>query len=269
MLGRCIATVAAACLLVAGCGFYGRRGDWNDVTAPDRPTPLLSDRTNNVPHDDLFIYKVGNGDGLRLTVTGHEEFSGLAAVDQRGKIAVPGTHDVLDVGGLALDEVEGLVANAVAPYVLGRPKVRASLTASASKYYYMYGGVRHPGIYRMGASIITLREALGTAGFFNQYQADKKRLAVITPDPVRPTYLIADGKEILMGGDKRNIVLKPGDVVFVQNSIIYDIDRALGILFRQTENVSTTNQVVDFWEDAVDGEFGEFTYPRDSLTIVY
>ena len=94
-------------------------------------------------------------------------------------------------------------------------------------------------------------------------------MGVITPDEAEPTYVIANGRDILKGDDKYNVVIKPGDIVFVQNRIIYDIDRFLYELFRQTENVSTAHEAVKFWEDAIDGEFGDFSYPRHGVAIVY
>ncbi len=269
MRGRLVIIVAAVCILASCQGFYGRRGDWNDMTQPEFPGPLLSDCSEKVLYDELFVYKVGDGDGLRLKVTGHKEFSGATSVDQRGHMALPGTDEVLAVEGLSLDEVQALVSDAISRYVVGRPKVRVSLLGSASRYYYVIGGVRRPGVYRMGARVLRLREALAIAGFFREYMADKKRVGIITPDPVRPTHLIANGKQVLMGEDKYNAVIKPGDVIFVQNSVVYDVDKFLHILFRHTENVSTTNEVVDFWEDAAHGKFGTFTYPRDEITVIY
>ncbi|MCD6404534.1 MAG: polysaccharide biosynthesis/export family protein [Planctomycetes bacterium] len=269
MAGRWVIILAVVCILASCQGFYGRRGNWDDMTEPESPGPLLSDCTEKVPYDELFVYKVGNGDGLRLKVTGHKELSAATSVDQRGHMALPGTDEILAVEGLSLDEVQALVSDAISRYVIGRPKVRVSLVASASRYYYVIGGVRHPGVYRMGARVLRLREALAIAGFFREYMADKKRVGIITPDPVRPTHLIANGKQVLMGKEKYNAVIKPGDVIFVQSSVIYDVDKFLHMIFRQTENVSTTNEVVEFWEDAAHGEFGSFTYPRDAITVIY
>ena len=269
MPGRRLIIAAAVAALVSGCGFYGQRGQWKDVLAPTEPEPLFSDGSTEFLQDDLYVYRLGNGDGLLLEVSGHEEFSGEIAVDQRGRTGVPNTDEVLDVAGLSLDEVEGKVAEAISPYVLGRPDVRLRLLSSTSRYYYVLGGVGYPGVYPMGARVVRLREALGAAGFFREYQADKRRLAVITPDSVQPTHLVTDGRAILMGKDEQNIVIKPGDVVFVQNRVIYDIDRFLYELFIATENVATTHDTVKFWEDASKGEFGDFAAPRRGVTIIY
>ena len=269
MQGRRLYTLCALLLVACGCGFYGRRGQWQDVTEPVEPAPIFSDGTSDVLYDELYIYKVGNGDTVLLEVGGHEEFSGTVGIDQRGRMAVPNTDAVLDVAGLSLEEVEGRVAATVAPFVVGRPEVRASLMESRSKYYYVLGGVTYPGVYPMGARIVSLREALGKAGFFREFQADKRRVAVITPDPERPTHLITNGRAIQMGLDEQNVIVKPGDVIFVQNRLIYDIDRFLYELFITTENVATTHDAVKFWEDAIDGEFGDFTAPSRGVTIIY
>lgn len=269
MLSRHILIAVAVVGLLCGCGFYGRRGEWADVLEPTEPEPLLSDGTSRSLHDKLTIYSVGCGDGLSVEIAGHEEFSGDVGVDQRGRIVVPNTDDLLEVEGLSLDEVEGRVARAISPYVVGRPEVNVTLMSSASKFYYVLGGVLKPGVYPMGGNVIRLREALGIAGFFESYVADKSRVGIVTPDPERPTYLIANGRKIMLGVDRHNIILKPGDVVFVQNRIVYDLDRFLYALFITTENTSTTHNAVKFWEDAIDGDFGDFMAPKRGLTIVY
>ncbi len=269
MLGRRLFTVALVAVVFVGCGFTGRRGDWKDVSEPEMPGALLSDGSTKVLYDELFIYKVGNGDGLRLSVAGHEEFGGAVSVDQRGRMAIPNTTNIIEVAELSLNEIEGLVADSIAAFVVGRPDVRVSLASSTSKHYYMLGGVGYQSIYPLGAKILRLREVLAIAGFFREYQADEKRVGIITPDPVQPTYLIANGRQILMGDDKYNVVIKPGDIIFVQNSIIYDIDRFLYRLFIQTENTATTHSAVKFWEDAKNGDFGNFAAPQRGLTIIY
>lgn len=269
MQGRRLYTLCTVLLFVCGCGFHGRRGQWQDVTEPVEPAPVFSDGSTDILYDELFIYRVGGGDTVSLEVEAHEEFSGPVAIDQRGRMAVPNTDAVFEAAGLSLEEIEGKVAATVAPFVLGRPQVRVSLLDSRSKYYYVLGGVTRPGVYTMGARIVRLREALGEVGFFREYQADKRRLGVITPDVERPTYLITNGHAVLMGSDEQNIVIKPGDVIFVQNRLIYDIDRFLYELFIVTENVATTHDAVKFWEDAKNGEFGDFTAPSRGVTIIY
>jgi len=261
----------AALVAVAlwGCGFHGQRVDLKDVTAPQEPSPLLSDGSSRVEYDALFEYALGPGDAVNVDILGHKEFSGGSNIDDRGKLAIINTGKVIDAAGLTLRQAEGRVAQAIAAFVIGRPQVRVSLIGSKSKYYYILGGVWHPGTYNMGAKVVRLRDAIAGAGFFAEYKADQNRVGVITPDPVRPTYVVVSGHDVLMGEDKYNVIIKPGDVIFVQNRIIYDVDRFVFTMFRETENTSTTNKAVKFWEDAKDGQFGDFSYPRQSITIMY
>lgn len=267
-LPRALAAAALAAAL-SGCGFVGQRADWQEVLPPQRPAARLSDGATKNPYEELFEYTVGKGDGLQIEVAGHPEFSGPVTVDQRGRCLVPDSGEIMDVEGLTLDETEGRVRLALSRYVVGDPEINVRLTASRSKSYYMLGGVHHPGLYRMGANTLRLRDALASAGFFAEYRADKKRVGIITPDEERPTYVIANGRDILMGADKYNVVVKPGDIIFVQDKVIYDLDGFLYTLFRETENASTTNKAVEFWEEALQGDFGAFTYPRQGVTVIY
>ena len=263
----CVAAAMAAVLL--GCGFHGQRADWKDVLPPQEPTPLLSEGTTRVESDEVMEYRLGNGDLITVDILGHDEFSGALYVDERGKIQLSNTNEVVDVSGLTLPEAQGKVARVVSPYVVGQPDVRVSLAGSKSKYYYLLGGVWHPGLYQMGAKVVRLRDAIAWAGFFQEFRADQCRVGVITPDPERPTYVIANAHDILMGEDKYNVVIKPGDVIFVQDKIIFNLDKFLFMMFRETENASTANKAVKFWEDAKEGQIGEFSYPRQSLTLIY
>lgn len=267
-----VARFVLAALVAAvswGCGFHGQRADIKDYTPPEEPAPLLSDGTTRVEYDALFEYSIGNGDVVNVDVLGHKEFSGVSNVDERGKLAISNTGRVVDVSGLTMPQVEARIAQSIAPFVVGQPTVRVSLMGSKSKYYYILGGVWHPGVYNMGAKVVRLKDAIAAAGFFAEYRADQSRVGVITPDPVKPTYVVVSGHDLLMGEDRYNIVVKPGDVIFIQNRIIYDIDRFLFTLFRETENASTTNKAVQFWEDVKDGQWGDFSYPRQTITIMY
>jgi|GEM_PF-6380957 len=264
-----IFVAAAAATALWGCGFHGQRSDWKDVLPPTKPAPLLSDGTTPVAYEKLFEYTLGEGDTVNVEIVGHKEFSGLANVDERGKLAVANSGKIIEVSGLTLPQTQGRVAQAVAQYVVGDPDVRVSLVASRSKSYYILGGVWHPGLYSMGAGIVRLREAIAAAGLFREYRADESRVGVITPDPVRPTYVIVNAHDVMMGEDKHNIIIKSGDVIFVQDKIIYDVDGFVYTLFRETENTSTANKAVKFWEGAKEGNFGDFSYPRQGVTLIY
>jgi len=263
------AVAAAVVAVLWGCGFHGQRARVSDSLPPTQPAALLSDGTTKDPYQELFQYSIGNGDGLEVVVAGHAEFSGKTAVDQRGRIPIPNSTQLIDVSGLTLREAEGRVAQTIAPYVVGKPEVRVSLVESRSKSFYVLGGVWSPGLYRMNGSIVKLREAIAAAGFFREYRGDSTRVGVITPDPVKPTYVVVNVHNILMGEEKEDVIVKPGDIVFVQDRIIYDIDGFLYTLFRETENASTANKAVEFWEDALHGKWGDFTYPRSSVTVIY
>ena len=264
-------TVAAAVVAALwGCGFHGQRADLSQSLAPTQPAAVLSDGTTKIPYQELFQYTVGNGDEIDIEVAGHSEFSGHAVIDQRGRLPVPNSTRVIDVAGLMICEVEGRITQEISAFCVGKPDVHVSLFASRSKFYYVLGGVAYPGLYRMDGSIVRLREAIAAAGLFREYRADQRRIGIITPDPVKPTYTIVSAYDAFRGEDRQNVIIKPGDIVLVQDRIIYDLDGFLYALFRETQDVSSTNRAVKFWQDAVsEGKFGNFTAPSPGATLIY
>jgi len=76
-------------------------------------------------------------------------------------------------------------------------------------------------------------------------------------------------RDVFKGEDKYNVVIKPGDIICVQDKIIYDLDSFLYVLFKETSNVATTHRAAEFWQDAAKGKIGEFSSPRSGITIIY
>jgi len=157
---------------------------------------------------DSGSYKVGPTDILYISVWHEGEFSGPVAVHEDGKITLPLVGD-LDVGGKTPNQIEKIVGEALAKYVVN-PLVTVTVQEVLSKKYYLDGEVARPGEYPLVAPT-TILEALSKAGGLAMFANSKKIYVLRGDDKIPFNY-----KDVIRGKNmKQNILLKPDDHVVV------------------------------------------------------
>ncbi len=146
-----------------------------------------------------YEYSLGTGDGLRVTVFGHEDLSGEFEVDSSGRISLPLVGDLLVVNR-SLDNVEQLVVSALQPDYLKNPQV--SVEIINYRPFYIIGEVANPGSYPFvgGMRVIT---AVAMAGGFT-YRAKEDDLIISRAK--------GNGKKVRAG---QETPVFPGDVIEV------------------------------------------------------
>jgi polysaccharide export outer membrane protein len=157
---------------------------------------------------DSDSYKVGPSDILYISVWHEGEFSGPVAVHEDGKITIPLVGD-LDVGGKTPNEIQKIVADALAKYVV-KPLVTVTVQEVLSKKYYLDGEVNKPGEYPLVAPT-TILEAISKAGGLAMF-ANEKKIYVLRGDKRIPF----NYKDVIRGKHmEQNILLKSDDHIFV------------------------------------------------------
>jgi polysaccharide export outer membrane protein len=142
-------------------------------------------------------YRLGTGDGLRITVFTQEEVSREVEVDSSGRITLPLVGDLLAMGR-TLDEVEQMIFDALTPEYFRNPVVTAEIINYRD--FYIIGEVANPGPYPYVGKM-TVITAVAMAGGFT-YRA------------VEDEFIIQrDGQQIRAG--KETCAL-PGDVIEVR-----------------------------------------------------
>lgn len=169
------------------------------------PTTFMPSETAAVPD----TYLVGRGDQLLINFYGKESNSFEVIVDREGRINIPDLSPV-QVAGLTFSEVKELIKVKVEQEIIG-VKAFVSLGQLRSMRIMVLGEAYKPGSYSV-SSLTTVSHALFVSGGVSDI-ASLRNIQV-----KRGGKLVAnfDLYDLLIRGDSSNdIILKPGDVVFI------------------------------------------------------
>ncbi len=169
------------------------------------PTTFMPSETAAVPD----TYLVGRGDQLLINFYGKESASFEVIVDREGRINIPDLSPV-QVAGLTFAEVKELIKLKVEQEVIG-VKAFVSLGQLRSMRIMVLGEAYKPGSYSV-SSLTTVSHALFVSGGVSDI-ASLRNIQVKRAGKVVTNFDLYD---LLISGDSSNdIILKPGDVVFV------------------------------------------------------
>ncbi|WP_064664197.1 SLBB domain-containing protein [Pseudoalteromonas sp. MQS005] len=169
------------------------------------PTTFMPNENAAVPD----TYLVGRGDQLLINFYGKESASYEVIVDREGRINIPDLSPV-QVAGLTFAEVKELIKLKVEQEVIG-VKAFVSLGQLRSMRIMVLGEAYKPGSYSV-SSLTTVSHALFVSGGVSDI-ASLRNIQVKRAGKVVTNFDLYD---LLISGDSSNdIILKPGDVVFV------------------------------------------------------
>jgi len=169
------------------------------------PTTFMPNESAAVPD----TYLVGPGDQLNINFYGKESESFDVTVDREGRISIPDLTPV-QVAGLTFAEVKALINAKVEQEVIG-VKAFVSLGQLRSMRILVLGEAYKPGSYSV-SSLTTVSHALFVSGGVSDI-ASLRNIQVKRAGKVVSNFDLYD---LLINGDSsKDIVLKPGDVVFV------------------------------------------------------
>ena len=172
--------------------------------APKSPAVVAPPSTAAAPVDSS-TYKIGPGDILNVDVWKEPEFTcSVCTVHSDGKITLKLVGD-LQAGDKTPKQLEGVVKEALAKYVLN-PLVTITVQQVISKKYYLDGMVARPGEYSLSQPT-TIFEALSRAGGLQQFANPKKIYVLRGAKRIPFNY-----KDVLHGKNlEQNVLLEPGD----------------------------------------------------------
>ena len=193
---------------------------------PTGQSATTTQATTQAYQFDPLKYTLGPDDVVEIIVMRHPEFSGTYPINQEGKLQYKFVGDI-DVNGLTKQQLEQKVKEIIAAFVIS-PEVNVTVTEYRSKVIYVLGEVSTPGKYYMRSEAIAVREAVFQAGLPTQSAAMRK-CQIITPDiNGRAKIKKVDLYSILYGGNlKRNIEMKPGDVLYVPSTVMAKVIRVI------------------------------------------
>lgn len=169
------------------------------------PTSFMPNENAAVPE----TYLIGRGDQLNINFYGKESESYEVIVDREGRINIPNLSPV-EVAGLTFGEIKELIKVKVEQEIIG-VKAFVSLGQLRSMRILVLGEAYKPGSYSV-SSLTTVSHALFISGGVTDI-ASLRNIQVKRAGKVVANFDLYD---LLIKGDSRNdILLKPGDAVFV------------------------------------------------------
>ena len=149
-----------------------------------------------------------------MKVFGEEDLSGKFRVSGSGEVTLP-LIGRMSVGDVGLTDLEARITEKLKAY-LKQPQVNIFVEGFKGRKVYVFGRVMKPGTmaYENGMSLI---EVITKAGGLHDLAAPEK--TTITR--------VVDGKEVkliislkaIRQGERSNVMVYPGDIVFVPESV--------------------------------------------------
>ena len=197
----CFVFWLALCLF-AGC-----------AQTPDTVTPIVAVQIS--PSSDSSLTILGAGDVIEIRVYNEPELSGVHQVGSDGSVRLPLVGPVV-IQGLSPEEATEKITAGYNSEFLQDAQVSVFIKEFNSRKVYVLGQVKNPGPYPFDDKM-TIIAAIAKAGGTTR-MADPNR-TVVTRDQegnqLRLNALVGDiGK-----GEAPDLSLKPGDIVFVPESL--------------------------------------------------
>jgi len=163
-------------------------------------------------------YKMETGDVVVITVYEQPDLSTKARLDSAGEVAFPLIGNV-QIGGLSVNEAAKKITSLLEKDYLINPQVSIFIEEYHPKKVFVMGFVNKPGEYELFKNRnTTVIEAITMAGGFKEGAAQngtkiiRKENGAQTTIPVKITDITQKGRQ------EEDVVLKPGDVIFVPES---------------------------------------------------
>ncbi len=166
-------------------------------------------------HDSGGASALGPGDVFEVRVYGEPELSGVYRVGPQGDIVFPLCRRV-EVGGLSSNAAAERLRACLADGFIRNPQVSVIVKEYNSKKIFVFGEVQKPGtfVYEDGMTVV---QAVTLAGGFTK-TASQNNTSVTRLVEGQEVKLKVAVKDIALG-KMSNFVLKPGDIVFVPESM--------------------------------------------------
>ena len=165
-------------------------------------------------------YQIGPDDVLDVSVWGEADLSKLLAVSPEGTINYPLLGEI-KVEGMTPSALEEQLSIRLAQGYLKDPKVNVSIKEFNSKKIMVFGLVGNPGLYKVRGDIAIL-ELLFMVGNASRESGNKlvvmRKNAMDSHSQAEPVVEISLDDLLLRGDLSKNIMVKPGDIVYVTSS---------------------------------------------------
>jgi polysaccharide export outer membrane protein len=188
-----------------------------EQSTPDRAS---SDSTFNERYPR---YRVGAGDVFDITFEFSPEFNQTATVQPDGFVTLRGIGDV-HVSGSTIPQLTTMLQNAFEK-ILFEPKISLLLKDFQKPYFTVTGQVQRPGKYDLRGET-TVGEAIAVAGGFTEKSKHSHVVLFRRVSSEWTEARVLDVKKMFNSGNlSEDLVLRPGDLVFIPQNNLSKISR--------------------------------------------
>lgn len=158
---------------------------------------------------------LGGGDKVEIRVYREEKLGGEFVVSPEGTINFP-LVGKLEVDGLTCAGVEDNLTNKLSAGYLQSPSVTCSVLEYNSKKVFVFGEVKQPGNFRFVDNMSVVQAIADAGGLSNRAAPDDATLVrVVQGKKVKVRVPV----EAIMSGEVENLVLMPGDILVIPESV--------------------------------------------------
>ncbi|CAK8716576.1 hypothetical protein KKHLCK_05705 [Candidatus Electrothrix laxa] len=232
--------------------------------AKNRAVPVsLSSQQDTSTGNSLTV---GPGDEISVYIWRHDELQRNTKIDLAGNIYLPLVGEV-HAGNLNINELQQKLSQAYGKYIV-KPQVDVSPVNITSKKFTVLGEIKSPGNYTIGSDV-TLIDALAQAGgkttnansviLLIRRMQDQVRVFMTDTDI---SYLSDDSlseQEIEEGIKLASTRIQPGDIMYVPQSTIANIEAFMQRITNITAPIFGVQRGVIFWPDTIDALEGNST----------
>ncbi len=167
-------------------------------------------------------YLVEEKDVLDIQVRDEPDLSITSRVSEKGEIWVPLLENV-EVKGLTIQETEKFLETRLEDGFLKDPKVTVSINTQQMKEYsekevFVSGQVKKPGSIPLLGKYMTVFEAVNKAGGLTDIAWPSRTRVIREENGVKSTIKV-NLRKVKKGDKSLDILVKPGDVIFVPETI--------------------------------------------------
>lgn len=167
---------------------------------------------------DAPEYKLSPNDLVDFRVFQEPELDSVVRISGEGQANFP-LIGVVALGGKTNSEAIEILKSRYRNGYLINPQISLTVRSYAKKLFTVLGQVQRPGSYDIiGTSQITLLQAIGMAGGYTKI-ADPSNVTIKRVVDGREQVLKFNAKRMLRGDDSTALLVKPGDVISVGESL--------------------------------------------------
>lgn len=182
---------------------------------PEAPTTGYEDMNREIS-EQLTKVGLGPGDVFEVTVFGEPSLSGVHRIAPDGAIQFPLINRV-EVDGLTANEIAEALRLRLQDGYLREPSVSVFVKEYGSKKVFVLGEVQRPGTFPFTAGM-NIVEAITLAGGFKD--SANTNYVIVTRHGPAGDQRIPVPVEKITEGEATNLSLKPGDIVFVPDTLL-------------------------------------------------